>query len=827
MPQRLLCHKICTLLILISCTLFATQWTGVVSDSGSGKPVENVRVSLGHTTCITYTDSNGQFSLSDETATIKKPTRLSQAGRLYITQSSDKITLLLSGTGDINTVSLFNLAGRCVFKKVITDPTSLFSLPQPARGIYVISITTKNNTAFASKISFLRNGRTAITIPLNHIQSPTSAALTPLAEPLIFYHDRYFPLRKEIYSNSDIIDIRLKTDPRAALFDEAAINTFRFNLSTEDSLYMEHNALLEQYVPATFSFNDSLIGEIGIRYKGSSYSIERCFDSSGTRNTLDECQKISLKLKFNNYSNDLRFYSMKTLNLHSMSGDNTKMHDILGYRLYREMGIISPRTSYAKIYINNVFQGLFLAVENIDGRFTKSRWPEEGDGNLYKECWPTSKSTTYYKNGLATNDKPEDSADVSGMVKFYQTLSTANTETFKNDISRFIDINYFLRYIAVDRAIHNSDGIMTWYSNSDWSGNHNYFFYEEQKSPGRFWLIPWDLNATFSLTDPIIDDLGVPEWNVPPKNCEPVPIWSDQAGIPAHCNELIGLTADCFWKEYVTICEKMLTSIFTTEHISEKINGYAHLIDPIVASDPYIEYEYWKQQSNYLLQCIPRLQRSFDEYIHEVKLVPDTTGFLEPFSGNGYLLSTTLNNFEFTPGAEKPAWASHYSSQNSTSDVSHSTSEPLHGTGDVCYQFTFNDEPSPGQYREWTILNLLFKESQSLPDLDRIQVNLKSDSQRNIRINLESPAYDKHGISTRYGWEGATNSTDNVKIFRILNIDYPAWETSNPPNILEEVLASVSGISFQPSAHFDNSGNLSQPPDSGYLRVDNIRFTSK
>jgi hypothetical protein len=31
----------------------------------------------------------------------------------------------------------------------------------------------------------------------------------------------------------------------------------------------------------------------------------------------------------------------------------------------------------------------------------------------------------------------------------------------------------------------------------------------------------WDLHVTFSGKDPIVDAMGVPDWNIKPESCEP------------------------------------------------------------------------------------------------------------------------------------------------------------------------------------------------------------------------------------------------------------------------------------------------------------------
>ena len=61
----------------------------------------------------------------------------------------------------------------------------------------------------------------------------------------------------------------------------------------------------------------------------------------------------------------------------------------VGYGLFRDAGVVAPRTAFAWLTVNGKPQGLFVVVEEIDDRFVAANFPDGGEGNLYKEVWPT------------------------------------------------------------------------------------------------------------------------------------------------------------------------------------------------------------------------------------------------------------------------------------------------------------------------------------------------------------------------------------------------------------------------------------------------------
>lgn len=799
---------------------WSSSFSGTVLDKKTKSPIAGVRVSIGYSDTVTYTDVNGYFSFdkilgSRDQLSIKKTPE-----SILIRQTSQHPVIDLTGCLSVNCFKVFDLRGRCLFKADISNSSRILQLPLMSRGIYVIQLLKDNQAKYGFKWNRMNLLQTGI---FDGEYKKGFSAQVSTSSPIVLQNDFYYPARLDALSSRTII--YMEPDPRAEVFAGKKVARYDFVLTHDDSLSMEKNALKEEYIPADFSYNNIRFGRVGLRYKGSTYSLPNCFEKDGTRKDKPECHKISLKVKFDKYDESLRFYKMKRLNLHSESVDQSMMHDILSYSLFREMGIISPRCAFAQVFINGSFQGLYCAVEAIDGRFTDARWPEDGDGNLYKEKWPVSDKVSYYKNGLETNDNPEDSADVTRMIDFYKAINNSSHGTFKAMVSPFLDFDYWLHYIAADRVIHNCDGIMTWYNQPGWVSNHNYFFYQPIAPNSRLWLIPWDLHVTFARKDPIVDVLGMPEWNVTPPDCEPVPIWGeDQTGFPAHCDKLTGLTADVFWDDFVRISEKMLSTCFDIEHLQKKIDVYKSLVDSVVRRDPHVDYNTWLGQVNTLRNDIVSLNVDFDDYIHKRKVENDTAEYLKPFTGSGYLLPNKLNNFEFEPTGNIGKWSDYYSSKNTTITLTHDTLEPLWGKADLLYSFVYDTAPGEGRYLEWSRINIDFEKPADLSSLKEIQVNLKSDVNREMFMCITSPQYSEYDVSVEYGWFDGTLSRDSLRVFKIKTISYAPWASGNPPDILEKVLANASGIGIQSNPRFNSDGELLLSPDSGFLRIDNIRL---
>lgn len=283
------------------------------------------------------------------------------------------------------------------------------------------------------------------------------------------------------------------------IYDQNKLHRFDIYLTQQNLSEIDSNPVAEEYVEGFLVFEGKVVKNIGIRYKGSIGAWVGCLSGEDWTNPsgYKTCPKLSIKIKFN-WKGDKKFYGMKKIQFHSQNLDPTKMHERLGYYMFREFGVIAPRSNHALIYINGKFNGVFANTENIDGPFTNKHFAKP-NGNLYKEVWPVnsyggSQNKNYFIDGLKTN---EEISDVSKIKSFSDQLGLINKSQAISIVDDWIDEDLFLKTIVVDRRIANDDGFLHFYhqEGQDYE-NHNYYWYEDPNDD-KLQLIPWDLDNSF------------------------------------------------------------------------------------------------------------------------------------------------------------------------------------------------------------------------------------------------------------------------------------------------------------------------------------------
>ncbi|MDP8241195.1 MAG: CotH kinase family protein [Candidatus Hatepunaea meridiana] len=350
-----------------------------------------------------------------------------------------------------------------------------------------------------------------------------------------------------------------QNDDSDIFFREGVVHTIEIDFlynSWFDTLMVNHRD--EEYVSCTVTFEDEEFRNVGIRFKGNS-SFQ-----------MHPGIKKPIKLKFNRYDDELRFFDMKTLNFGNSFLDPTMMREKVFLEFCAAQRIVCARSTFANVIVNGELLGFYSVVEQINKDFIERNWGANEDGNLYKGdprgdmVWRGQEEDSYYRDyTLETN---EDENDWSDLINMIDVLNNTRSEEFVQCLEEVFDVADYLLYEAAGGLFVNLDAYR--------GSGHNYYVYHVE-ADDRFRHIVWDCNEAFGVFTPNMNpdqiiglDIG---WSQPPANSRPLMtrILSDPIYRTIYLNRVIEMVYGPFQRD----------SLFT------RILEVAEMIRPHVRND--------------------------------------------------------------------------------------------------------------------------------------------------------------------------------------------------------------------------------------------------
>lgn len=206
-----------------------------------------------------------------------------------------------------------------------------------------------------------------------------------------------------------------------------------------------------------------------------------------SRRELDD--KPALKLEFP-AAHDA---GIRTLVLNNMVEDPTAERETLAYRWLHELGMPVPRTTYARVRLDGVDQGLYLVVEPLDDDFITARAGAPND-LLYEGeygCDIQSSDVTGFDLD-AGKDR-----DRKRLAAFSERA--ADPDLLFDAARGPLDLPAFLQYLAASALLGDFDG---------YRHAHNYYAHYRAASD-KWSLLPWGLDRAFTKRLPIDDSQGI------------------------------------------------------------------------------------------------------------------------------------------------------------------------------------------------------------------------------------------------------------------------------------------------------------------------------
>lgn len=240
------------------------------------------------------------------------------------------------------------------------------------------------------------------------------------------------------------------------------------------------------YIAADIEIDGIPLEEVGLRYKGN-----------GTYMMAAGHLKRSFKIDFDRHRPDQKFFGMAKLNCNCSVMDPTRLREALAYELFRSAAIPAPRTAFAEIELvvpgrfDGEYLGFYTLVEQVDRRFLKRHF-ESSRGMLLKP--EGIRGIPYFGEDIAAYQRPFNSkwdatdAQWRRLIDFARLIHQADDAAFGAQIGTVLDVEEFLRFVAVNTLLASFDGFI--------GLGHNYYLYLD---PGRnqFVFFPWDLDLAF------------------------------------------------------------------------------------------------------------------------------------------------------------------------------------------------------------------------------------------------------------------------------------------------------------------------------------------
>ena len=242
---------------------------------------------------------------------------------------------------------------------------------------------------------------------------------------------------------------------------------------------LKDNVAAEKDIPATLTVNGVRYDSIGIRYKGnSSYNIPN--------------DKKPFNISMDSFKPDQLLMGYSTLNLNNGFKDPTYCREKIAYELASRY-MPAVKTAYVKLYINGVYWGLYLNVQQPNKKFLRENFGN-ATGNYYKgdprgDLQWFGNDTMRYKNNYEKKTN-ETIADWADLVHAIDVLNNTPQNKLDEELPKVMNVDRALWYVAFCNVLVNLDSYI--------GSGHNYYVYNNPVD-GRFSMIPWDMNEVLGV----------------------------------------------------------------------------------------------------------------------------------------------------------------------------------------------------------------------------------------------------------------------------------------------------------------------------------------
>lgn len=294
--------------------------------------------------------------------------------------------------------------------------------------------------------------------------------------------------------------------------------------------------------------NDPIPSKVSI--DNSEYEIQLKFRGHHTMN-------LPKKSYFISFLNPQLYQGSKEIHLNAEYVDPSSIRNKLSLDLFQSFGVLSPASQHIQLYLNGTYEGVYLQLESVDELFLEKRGLPHGAIyyaiNNEADFSITSPNTNVEKRLvlIGYERKIGRYKDDLFLQEFIQKINHTPQIEFPIEIVKYLDIEKYLRWLAVAVCTQNIDGFY-----------HNYALYLNAEA-GLFEMMPWDYDSTFGR-----------DWDGKIVSHNILPI----DGKNTLTKKL--LEVPLFRNHYRKLLEELLDTLFTVENLKPIISKLIETIRP-------------------------------------------------------------------------------------------------------------------------------------------------------------------------------------------------------------------------------------------------------
>ncbi len=296
------------------------------------------------------------------------------------------------------------------------------------------------------------------------------------------------------------------------------------------------------WFPCDVTVDGVTMEDVGIRKKGLIGSLSTT--------------KPGLKLKFDKYVEGQTLEGVERLTLNNSVSDPSLVRQCLGYQLFADAGLASPRCNFAHVTANGDDLGVYVNVEPAKKRFLRRTYGDE-DGDLYEGTLSDLREGWVRTFEPKTSDTDPDHGPIYDAVD----AQAVPDDELIDSLEPVLDVDAFLTFWAMEVLVAHLDG---------YAGNTNNYFVYRDPDTDQITFIPWGIDSIF----------------------HDVEVWGFDTGEAVMAN---GNLANRFFFHdelrpmYEERLLELLDEVWDEGALLDEIDRMLALVEPFAHDDPYMD----------------------------------------------------------------------------------------------------------------------------------------------------------------------------------------------------------------------------------------------